>query len=1176
MSIFKETFPEFVRKQLELREDIISSGAGRRVVTATVNAGVTLDSTENFGFAPEKQAFFNFNEKNRENDFFTYTLNKQCTLRMSSGVNVTDQDLLKDLTNSDQIQNSQFNLNQDSLPGETLAEQFVLQGGVRTLDPQGGIGEGGAYGDPNLAANSRGNGLGIVPMPGIIDATISTKSSYGSLREAKVKFVAHNKKQLQILETLYMRPGYTLLLEWGWSPYFTLDAKGGKTKQTFIPFVPNFFQNTTTEALEKLIFESKEDSQGNYDALLGYCKNFSYSLRPDGGFDCETEIIAKGEIIESLKDEESRSPVANGNIEYTYSPRTLILLDKIRQYSVNKSDAENTTIQSPFKRYAWSNAFETAGTEKRRVELFSNGLMEDLELEDKAELSKFIITKNEEDKGWDWGNNETAIRSETTYIRWDALCFLMNKYIIPTDSNGKPLFLLQTNRLSNDGSTIETLKYVDIVPSKIKTNASKIKMEEWSETGTKTTTKDINWNIADVSVNPMMFQFPHILFKQPNELLGGYKNKIYDKLYQPLAKELVDMSPKNVTLPNGKAVNSKIKDRDITHSIGGIFIGVEYLISTFKSMYYNEIGAIKDDYSLFNFIKKIWEDINGACNNNHEFDLHVENGASGKILRVVDFIVDAEEVKLDEVHELKIQSLDSVVRDIVYNTNLPSALSTTIAVAAQAPDSIDNLDKVSFAAISENIQDRFAAPIKTDNIPSEDQIKRWEISFNKAIRELEAISYVIGNYRDLDTGEIGSSVLYDKKSGVLTDFVLDVDEKSNQYSDEESFEDFSKYRGAVGQVRRSIDYLYKIYWHTNKDQNIYQGQPIPDPVPRLSAVIPLQFNVKLDGISGIVIGNVFKLPKSRLPFSYREDDIYFIVMGEEQSINSKQDWTTSIKGQLILLRSEEDIKNTMENNWKNLNGILTTKKTEQEVRMEEDGIDAFAKFAKEKPWSAAFISSMVKQAGGFGFPYNASHVNYSLGVKKNPGRWEAYDPLTTSLKLGDIIVKNRDSSTNEFNNITRSSNSHGDIVVGINANSKSVTLIGGNLGTPGTVKKTTLKTFSPNKATEGVTPEEYIDIDDIALSEKSLDDLNGIRKLDNESVNINRRNDYRKDQYFIILRCNEPDIGSKLTKQCSDADTKWDGGRYTETDPEIAEILYNYYLNVGMKPPLPYSMSQTS
>jgi len=125
MSIFKETFPKFVTEQLKIREKIISSGAGK-----------TLSGSKEI---------FNFNE-NRENDFFTYTLNKQCTLRMSSGVNVIDQALLKDLTNSDE----------DTLPGKTLAEQFVLQGGVKTPNLQGGIGDRGVYGDPDLAANSRG------------------------------------------------------------------------------------------------------------------------------------------------------------------------------------------------------------------------------------------------------------------------------------------------------------------------------------------------------------------------------------------------------------------------------------------------------------------------------------------------------------------------------------------------------------------------------------------------------------------------------------------------------------------------------------------------------------------------------------------------------------------------------------------------------------------------------------------------------------------------------------------------------------------------------------------------------------------------------------------------------------------------------------------------------------
>ena len=1145
MSIFKETFPKFVKEQLKRREKIISSGAGK-----------TLSGSKEI---------FNFNE-NRENDFFTYTLNKQCTLRMSSGVNVTDQDLLKDLTNS----------NQDSLPGETLAEQFILQGGVKTSNLQGGIGEGGAYGDPNLAANSRGDGLGIVPMPGIIDATISTKSAYGSLREAKVKFVAHNKKQLQILETLYMRPGYTLMLEWGWTPYFIKGDNGNPSKQNFIKWVSNFFNaNTETQDLENQIFENKTESEGNYDALIGYCKNFSYSLRPDGGFDCETEIISKGEIIESLKDKEFKTTSLSENIDFTYSPSTLIVLEKLRQYSIYSADASNLTLFGSFSYDGLLGAF--GSEEKRKKALFEDNLGKDLgfnvkdpnELED---LKKFIITKGDEDEGWSLGTNRDAVRAETSYIRWDALCFLINKHVIPViEKNiGKPLFLLQTNRLSNDGTKIEPLKYVDIVPNIIKEKAKQLVQKTWvkkdkmgnDEFTDKTT--EINWNNADLSLNPQMFQFPHTFFKQPTEELGNFPKKKYNKLFQPLAKQLANTSPKNVV------IDGEIKDRDINYSIGGIYIGVEYLISTFKSMYYDEIGAIKDDYSLFNFIKKIWEDINGACNNNHEFDIHVENGASGKILRIVDFIVDAEEIDLDNVHELKIQSLDSTVRDIVYNTNLPSSLSTTIAVAAQAPDSIDNLDQVSFAAISKNIQDRFATPIKTDNTPTQEQIDKWKAKWDASIKSLRSITYTSPK----------STYVY---LGELNEFVIETDEKANQYSDEDSFEDFSKHRGAAGQVRKCVEYLYKVYGYTDTNAKIYQGQPIPNPTPRLSAVIPLQFNLKLDGISGIVIGNVFKLPKNRLPLSYREDDIYFIVMGEEQSISSKQDWTTSIKGQLILLRKETKERNEINENWSKLNGILTTTLTEKEVREEKDEEDAWTNYVKDTPWSATFISSIVKQAGDKTFPFNASHVNYSIGVKNGESsKWKAIDPLTTPLKHGDIIVKNRGTSRNQFNNIEPNSDSHGDIVVDISEDSTSVTLIGGNLGE--SVKTSKLATTAGNnkkwtKPKKDANTAAYIPVGrgKNQVATEAITKRNVIVEGEKGSFNVEDFADGARlsYNYFIVLRCSDDTIIEEMLKKAKNALDQFQNGSIKEDDDKVAEIIYSYYLNCNLNPPKPKSL-QTS
>ena len=120
MSIFKETFPKFVRDQLEQREKIISSGANKKGDKFSFNSG-----------------------KGRSDEFYTYTLNKQCVLRLSSGVDITDPKIIS-----------------EALGGAATARNFVLEGGVKSADGdnRGGfverfgssaLGAGYAYGDAN-------------------------------------------------------------------------------------------------------------------------------------------------------------------------------------------------------------------------------------------------------------------------------------------------------------------------------------------------------------------------------------------------------------------------------------------------------------------------------------------------------------------------------------------------------------------------------------------------------------------------------------------------------------------------------------------------------------------------------------------------------------------------------------------------------------------------------------------------------------------------------------------------------------------------------------------------------------------------------------------------------------------------------------------------------------------
>ena len=65
----------------------------------------------------------------------------------------------------------------------------------------------------------------------------------------------------------------------------------------------------------------------------------------------------------------------------------------------------------------------------------------------------------------------------------------------------------------------------------------------------------------------------------------------------------------------------------------------------------------------------------------------------------------------------------------------------------------------------------------------------------------------------------------------------------------------------------------------------------------------------MDGIGGIIIGNVFKVQKSKLPRGYQGDEVAFATFGITHKVTAGQDWTTEINGNMFML----DIPNNAEN-----------------------------------------------------------------------------------------------------------------------------------------------------------------------------------------------------------------------------------------------------------------------
>ncbi len=184
---------------------------------------------------------------------------------------------------------------------DTLAKKYILIGGT-----YGRVGE-------NTYSTFR-NGKGFRPMPGITGVDIKAINKFGLLKEATITYNCWDVSQLQELETLFMRPGFSVLLEWGHSTYYTSDTNIETIPQTVKSF---FTAGTSKEQLYKEIESLKEKSGYNYDAIYGFIKNFSWSFRADGGYDCVTTLTSIGEIIESLQIDIDNPLAQGGTAEET-------------------------------------------------------------------------------------------------------------------------------------------------------------------------------------------------------------------------------------------------------------------------------------------------------------------------------------------------------------------------------------------------------------------------------------------------------------------------------------------------------------------------------------------------------------------------------------------------------------------------------------------------------------------------------------------------------------------------------------------------------------------------------------------------------------------------------------------------------------------------------------------
>jgi hypothetical protein len=293
MALLGEQIPDYVKNQIKVRQASYGSGISSDL----------LRTDETLLYANARNAF----------------------IKMASGVSISE-DKLKEIG---------FSNAQDltDLKGMGLAKKYVLFGGISEMGlSQGGNGvlkQKTEFFGPNGAYSALSNDFGIVPMPGIESLDVKSLNR-GSLKKATVKLTAQTRDQLAILDVLYMRLGYTVLIEWGNSIYLASENRTtpegdrieyGRLQQMYTSLIEDnngwfnsaYGTDKSYSDITTQIAKVRELYNGNFDALLGKVSNFNWSFNPDGSYSVELTIISLGDIVESLK---TNVPAAYNTLKY--------------------------------------------------------------------------------------------------------------------------------------------------------------------------------------------------------------------------------------------------------------------------------------------------------------------------------------------------------------------------------------------------------------------------------------------------------------------------------------------------------------------------------------------------------------------------------------------------------------------------------------------------------------------------------------------------------------------------------------------------------------------------------------------------------------------------------------------------------------------------------------------
>ena len=810
----------------------------------------------------------------RTPEYISYLNSKTAWVKLASGVSLDDKRVTKENLRGGTAQ----------MPGSTLATRYVLFNGTSHIE-NGYLTQRGTHptknnitdyyeGTYNVNALTENSEFGLVPMPGIESAEIKCMNR-GSIKRATVKIKCYSPEQFHILDLLYMRIGYTMLLEWGNSLYLDNSGKLQEMGFTLVEDPDGFFKQNDSDYFLKQIIGYREAKCGNYDALLGKVVNFNWQFAQDGSYDITLDLISWGDVVESLK--------------CNITP-SLTISQIIKSHYTNPDDVSSDPTNDIISSFLYL----------QKMYLDTNNDMTDLEEQNISSQDVTMV--------YDLGGTPTNVNVKSKFVippiggipvlSWhnsppfsthaEALNWVRD--IEPTNT----IFDVSDEASLNITATTNTETYYYIrsyTPPGSLTPTFYAKAKNIVSSPTLQTTTNKKWDVVYINYNNgiaanntdigyymrlghfLDFIQQYVIPKDERSHIpiihidtSWVHNRMFTMPYQ------VSLDPRVCIVNSGdENVNTKQYFKELapyksTPNAGSAYKeGSAYIMNIYvnHSMLMGKVSSHLDErgnLKLFDFINEICTELNKALGDINNLEPVIDE--TSNTLTIIDNSYN--EIKKGDAYGLELYGYNhdfkssNFVRNFNLKTEITPEFATMATIGSTAGGYVKGVENTMFSKWNRGIVDRYKEKYTSGDVTS-------------SVNEEDVREKYVKEFWMQREAAFGLN----KNS----DGAIELDDNI-----------IAKNISTVSEFYKYVNY------RIHKDTDGQYASPT-------NGFIPISLGITMDGISGIKIYNSLAVSTRFLPPKYPEN-LHFIIKGVNHKL-SNSDWETSLETVVIAKESQD-------------------------------------------------------------------------------------------------------------------------------------------------------------------------------------------------------------------------------------------------------------------------------